>query len=187
MQKSSSFGNLVLSLALGLAVIPVFIYLVVSGANLFIPHDDFNQLRQECYEEHDPYYRMPYPPKGIEQPEQPGRPPQPEPAVGPQDYEKLEKCIRAVDELENKFELKQFVFGVTAGLIGLTLGIFFALRFVWFVGAGFVLGGIGSIIFGISMGAQSIGEAAVFAGTLIVLIVIGILSWVYSNKTRERT
>lgn len=169
--KKGSFESRVLGFGLMLAIVPVFMYLVISGSNLFIPHEDFNELRNECF---DRYAPRPVPVK--------------EPDSAPYDEvasQEQRKCLDAVDELEKQFYTKQFAVGVVAGIASLFLGVYIAVTMYWFLGMGFVIGGFGSIIFGISMGADAVGEAAIFFGLLFVLASIVVLSIVFGKKLQR--
>jgi len=178
MQKNS-FENRIFSAFLGLAVVPLFIFLVISGSNIFIPHEDFDELRSKCWEEYESE-------RFIEHPVDRDREVTPVEPESEKDYQKRKECNDRVRSLEEDFRVKQFAVGLVAGIIGLGFGTFLAVKSFWFIGAGFNLGALGSIVFAITVGGSVIGQGAAFVGVLIVLVALIVISLMYANNTKKK-
>lgn len=166
-----TFENRVVSVVLGLAVAALFTFLVVFGTNVYIPHKDFNKAYDDCYLHWRPEY--PHPEK---------QPTGEELKKWEAEQEHQEECVRDVQRQEDQFHRKQSIAALILGLGGIALGALLMVRFIPFAGAGFVLGGLSSIIYGLAVGGEALGAHIIFSVALGVLVFVLLVSWIFLKQ-----
>ena len=165
--EKKSFGVWILEIMLGLATAVLFIGLVTFFSDAFIPHPDFQALRNECY-----------------QPYVPVRPGEPVPIKGdPQtDVADRQKCADEIMQKERDFQKAQFFVGVGGGVLGVLLVVIAALNFTWFIGAGLMFGGVGSFIFGFASGSSVVDKQIIFFTLVVAILCVMVMAWVFARK-----
>lgn len=171
-----TFENRVVSVVLGIAVAALFTFLVVFGTNIYIPHADFNEARNDCYEKWYPEHR-------DLKPVEPYQEPTDEEAQKSEEARaNQDKCLQEVERQEDQFHRTQSIAALILGVVGMAAGALIAVRVIPFAGAGFVLGGLSSIIYGLAVGGEALGAHVVFSVALGVLVFVLVISWFFFKQ-----